>query len=96
MRGISDGALTGICVSLFQVSALIVTYVNLTRSVSDSDESGDDGACVPFIQVLRLFTVIQALNSSFYIACIIFLNRIQAMITERVDADSGCEVKPPV
>ena len=75
---------------------MLVTYANLTRLISDSDESGGDDACVPFIQVLRLFAVIQALNSSFYICCIIFLTRIQAMITERVDTGSGHEVKPPV
>ena len=86
---VSSGALLAICVSLVEAGALLVTYVHLTRTASGSnDDLDDDDACVPFVHVFRLFAVIQALNSSFYVGCVVFLNRILAKIAEDVDMGS--------
>ena len=65
---------------------MLVTYVYLTRTVSGLDAS--DEAYVSFVHVVRLFTIIQAINASFYVICTVILNRILAKITE------GHEVKP--
>ena len=83
---VSSSTLLTICISLFQAGALLVTYVYLTSTVSGSDASDD--VYVSFVHVVRLFTIIQAFNASFYVICTVILNRILAKITE------GHEVKP--
>ena len=93
MRRVSSGTWLAICVSLLQAVALRVTYVHLTRTVSGSGDLDDDDMCVPFAHVFRLFTIIQALNWSFYVGCIVFL---KAPMAKDVDVDSGREMKPLV
>ena len=83
---VSSSTLLAICVSLFQAGALLVTYVYLINTVSCSNAS--DEAYVSFVHVVRLFTIIQAINASFYVICTAILNWILAKITE------GHEVKP--
>ena len=83
---VSSSTLLTICISLFQAGALLVTYVYLTRTVSGSDASDD--VYVSFVHVVRLFTIIQAINASFYVIDTAILNWILAKITE------GHEVKP--
>ena len=67
MLRVSSGTLLVICVSLLQAIALLVTYVHLTSIVLGSDDLDDDNTCVPFVHVFRVFTIIQALNWSFYV-----------------------------
>ena len=82
----------GVVVSLLQAVAMLVTYVQMTRRLG-SDDLDDDNTCVPFAHVFRLFTVIQALNWSFYAGCILLLNQ---MLVKDADVDSGREMKPLV
>ena len=72
---------------------MLVTYVQMTRTGLGSDDLDDDDTCVPFAHVFRLFTVIQALNWSFYAGCILLLNQ---MLVKDADVDSGREMKPLV
>jgi hypothetical protein len=77
-------------VSLLQAIALLVTYVHLTSIVLGSDDLDDDNTCVPFVHVFRVFTIIQALNWSFYVGCIVLL---RATMAKDVDVDSRHEMK---
>ena len=96
LRRASSCTRLAIGVSLFQVIAVLVTYVQMTRTGLGSDDLDDDNTCVPFAHVFRLFTVIQALNWSFYAGCILLLNQMLAEIEKDADVDSGREMKPLV
>ena len=101
MRCVSSGTLLAICVSLLQAVTLLVTYVRLTHAISSVDDLDDeDGTCVPFANVFGAFVVIQALNWSFYVGCIIILNRMLAVhariLAKDADMDGGHEMRPLV
>ena len=96
MRCVPSSPFLLFCMSLLQAVTLLVTYVHLTHAISSVDDLDDGDTCVPFVNVFRVFVVIQTLDWSFYVGCIILLHRILTKKNVDMGVDGGHEMRPLV